>query len=226
MRKVLIIRFSSIGDIVLTTPVIRCLKTQLNVEVHYITKDKYACILEDNPYVDKVFSIDKKSNSLKKIVKLLKLEKYSIIVDLHKNFRSKYICFKLGIKPLVYDKINRQKLLFTKFKIDKLPDLHIVDRYLETVKPLRIKNDGKGLDYHIPIMDYIIPQHLDIRLKSGHFVAFVIGATHATKRLAAKKIKSMFFDYFDRHLMNLFWLYLLQHKNLSEVNGGSILGRL
>ncbi|MCH2020925.1 MAG: glycosyltransferase family 9 protein [Saprospiraceae bacterium] len=191
MRKVLIIRFSSIGDIVLTTPVIRCLKTQLNVEVHYITKDKYACILEDNPYVDKVFSIDKKSNSLKKIVKLLKLEKYSIIVDLHKNFRSKYICFKLGIKPLVYDKINRQKLLFTKFKIDKLPDLHIVDRYLETVKPLRIKNDGKGLDYHIPIMDYIIPQHLDIRLKSGHFVAFVIGATHATKRLPAKKIKSI-----------------------------------
>jgi len=41
VKKILVIRFSSIGDIVLTTPVIRCLKKQLNVEVHYLTKTSF-----------------------------------------------------------------------------------------------------------------------------------------------------------------------------------------
>ena len=39
--KVLVIRFSSIGDIVLTTPVLRCINSQLNVSIDFLTKDKY-----------------------------------------------------------------------------------------------------------------------------------------------------------------------------------------
>ncbi len=191
MKKILIIRFSSIGDIVLTTPVIRCLKNQLDVEVHYITKKEYSSILESNPYVDKVFFIDKEANTLKKVVLDLKNEGYSILVDLHKNFRSSYVCRKLGIKPLVFDKVNRQKFLLTKFKIDRMPDLHIVDRYMDTLKPLRVKNDGKGLDYFIPILEHVSPPNIDLRLKSGHYIVFVIGAAHATKRLPAKKIKAV-----------------------------------
>jgi len=191
MKKILIIRFSSIGDIVLTTPVVRCLKTQLDVEIHYITKQSYASIIEANPYVDKVFCFDKKNNPLKKVVKELKKEEYSIIVDLHKNFRSWYVSKKLGIKPLVFDKINRQKWLLTNFKINKMPDVHIVDRYMDTVAPLRVKNDGKGLDYTIPVLDYIVPSQYDSRLKSGQYVVFVIGATFATKSLPAEKIKAI-----------------------------------
>jgi ADP-heptose:LPS heptosyltransferase len=53
MKKVLIIRFSSIGDIVLTTPVIRCLKRQIpGTEIHYCTKKQYVGVLEANPYID------------------------------------------------------------------------------------------------------------------------------------------------------------------------------
>ena len=53
--KFLIIRFSSIGDIVLTTPVVRCLKTQLPFsEIHYLVKPKFKTVMEPNPYIDKI----------------------------------------------------------------------------------------------------------------------------------------------------------------------------
>lgn len=58
--KILVIRFSSIGDIVLTTPVVRVLKTQLeNVEVHYATKIQFKSIFEENPYIDKMHYLQK-----------------------------------------------------------------------------------------------------------------------------------------------------------------------
>ena len=59
LKKILIIRFSSIGDIVLTTPLIRCLKKQLNVEIHFLTKQSYATILRENPYLDYVHTVEK-----------------------------------------------------------------------------------------------------------------------------------------------------------------------
>ena len=58
MKKILIIRFSSIGDIVLTSPVIRCLKLQKGFEIHYLTKLEYVILLESNPYIDKVYAFN------------------------------------------------------------------------------------------------------------------------------------------------------------------------
>jgi len=58
--KFLIIRLSSIGDIVLTTPVIRCLKKQVpDAEIHYLTKSTYMQIVSSNPYIDKVHYLEK-----------------------------------------------------------------------------------------------------------------------------------------------------------------------
>ncbi len=87
MRKFLIIRFSSIGDIVLTTPIVRCLKQQLpDTEVHYLTKEAYLPVLEANPYIDKIFTIQQK---IDEVLPALKNENYNHIIDLHKNFSSK-----------------------------------------------------------------------------------------------------------------------------------------
>src|SRR6476659_6122823 len=83
--KFLIIRFSSIGDIVLTTPVIRCLKKQLqDAEVHYVTKAQYKSILENNPYIDKLHLL----TDLKTTIKELKAEGFDYIIDLHHNLRT------------------------------------------------------------------------------------------------------------------------------------------
>lgn len=192
MQKILLLRFSSIGDIVLTSPVVRCLKTQLEaVEIHYLTKKPFASILEANPYIDKVYTFDKAEQPLKDVVEDLQKESYNLVVDLHKNFRSWYVSQKLGVRTLRFKKLNPQKWLLTQFKINWMPDVHIVDRYLDTVSSLNIKNDGKGLDYTIPPSDYIKASSIDARLQDQQYLVFVIGAAHATKRLPPSKIKAI-----------------------------------
>lgn len=183
--KVLILRFSSIGDIVLTTPVVRVLKTQLeNVEIHYATKVRYQTLVEGNPYLDKVHYLDK---SLSDLIRQLRAEKFDCIVDLHSNLRTLIIKTSLGIRSFSFDKLNYQKWLKVNFKIDRLPNKHIVDRYLETVKSLGIKNDALGLDYFIPERDEVPLDWLPETHRKG-FVAYAIGAQHATKRLPVQRM--------------------------------------
>lgn len=184
--KILVIRFSSIGDIVLTTPVLRCLKNQLegDVEIHYLTKKQYASILENNPNVNHVFSIEKSTNE---VMNSLQAESYDYVVDLHKNLRSSRV--KKGLKGLSFsfEKLNYQKWLLTNFKINKLPKIHIVQRYLDSVKALGIKNDVKGLEYYISEKDKVNLTELPLSHQNG-YIAFAIGAQHATKRLPTHKI--------------------------------------
>jgi ADP-heptose:LPS heptosyltransferase len=129
--KVLIIRFSSIGDIVLTTPVVRCLKhvDGLNAEIHYATKEAFSGLLKGNPYIDMVHTLDEKG--LWNLIRRLRNEKFNYVIDLHNNQRSLLIKLMLGKPYRSFKKLNVEKWLLTNFKINRLPDVHIVDRYLE-----------------------------------------------------------------------------------------------
>lgn len=184
-QKILILRFSSIGDIVLTTPVTRNLKTQLeNAEIHYCTKKQFAVLTKHNPYIDKAFYLE---NSFNNLIKALAKEKYDIIIDLHNNLRTKIIKLRLGIKSYTFDKLNWQKWLMVKMKINKLPNRHIVDRYMDTVKPLNIKMDNLGLDYFIPDKDHVPLEWLP-QSHQKEYVAYAIGAQHATKKLPLNRM--------------------------------------
>ncbi|MBI4931035.1 MAG: glycosyltransferase family 9 protein [Bacteroidetes bacterium] len=186
--KILIIRFSSIGDIVLTSPIIRCVKQQVKeAEVHYITKRQFTSILEDNPYVDKIYSIDK---NVAEVSKELKKENYDFVVDLHHNLRSAQIKSMLGKQSKSFSKLNIEKWLMVNLRINKLPNIHIVDRYFETVKPLGVENDGKGLDYFIPKKDEVEIKTLPAEFQNG-YIGFVIGAKFFTKQLPIEKIVSI-----------------------------------
>ncbi len=183
--KILILRFSSIGDIVLTTPVIRCLKTQLdNAEVHYATKYQYQSILENNVYIDKFFLLKGKLDDL---IHDLKKENYDVVIDLHHNLRTRIVKWRLGVRSFSFNKLNIEKWLMVAFKINHLPDLHIVDRYLETVKSLGVKNDALGLDYFIPEKDEMPWAWLPETHRSG-FVAYAIGGQHETKKLPVARM--------------------------------------
>lgn len=184
--KILIIRFSSIGDIVLTTPVMRCLNQQLEgeIELHYLTKNQYQSILTSNPNVAKVYGIDKSTNE---VIEQLKNEQYDYIIDLHKNLRSKRVTKKLKALSFTFDKLNYQKWLMTTFKINKLPALHIVERYLKAVSVLGVENDGLGLEYYIPELDVVDFKSLPETHQNG-YVSFAIGAQHNTKRLPVEKM--------------------------------------
>jgi ADP-heptose:LPS heptosyltransferase len=186
--KILLIRFSSIGDIVLTTPVIRCLALQLQAEVHFITKQSFVPLLRPNPYLKKVIGIDTTTTKLKTIVPVLQEENYDYVIDLHQNWRSWYLRGVLGVRSFGFDKLTFKKWLFTQFKINRLPSTHIVDRYLATTKTLGVQNDFQGLDYFIPTTDYIPATKVDPQLVPNHYICFVIGAAHFTKRLPTSKI--------------------------------------
>jgi len=183
--KILILRFSSIGDIVLTTPVIRCLKQQLPAsQIHFATKASFQNILINNPYIDKLHVLDHSTSSL---IKELKEEKFDLIIDLHRNIRTRRIKWALQTKSYTFDKVNIRKWLLVNWKWNLMPRKHIVDRYLDTVKSLGIKNDQKGLDYFIQEKDEISISDLPLPFQKG-YVAIVIGAQQTTKRLPEAKL--------------------------------------
>jgi ADP-heptose:LPS heptosyltransferase len=183
--KLLIIRLSSIGDIVLTSLVVRCLKNQVeNAEIHFVSKKQYVGILKSNPYIDKVHVLE---DNLSELIHELVPEKFDYIIDLHHNFRSARIKRSLKAKSFSVNKLNWKKMLLINFKIHKLPNKHIVDRYLETTAPLQIKNDGKGLDYFISEKDEFKIVDLPISFQNG-YIAFVIAGTYVTKKLPIEKI--------------------------------------
>lgn len=183
--KYLIIRFSSIGDIVLTTPVVRCLKNQVeNAEIHFVTKKKHASIVDSNPYIEKVHVLKENINEL---ITELEKEQFDYVIDLHQNFRSNRIKSRLKIPAFSFEKLNFQKFLLVQFKIDRLPEKHIVDRYLETLSVFDVKNDGKGLDFFIPENEVCNKTGLPESFQNG-FVAFVLAGTYYTKKLPIEKV--------------------------------------
>ena len=186
--KILVLRFSSIGDIVLTTPVVRQLKTQLpGAQVHFATKSAYRSLLEANPYVDKTHVL---SGSLGELVRELRAEQFDFIVDLHNNLRTRLIRLQLpGVPGRAFDKLNFQKWLLVNFKVNQLPPVHIVDRYRDAAAPLGIHDDGAGLDYFIPTGQEVdVAAALPTGFRPGEYVAVAIGAQHATKRLPVEKL--------------------------------------
>ena len=184
--KILVVRFSSIGDIVLTSPILRCLKDQINAEVHFITKSSYRDIVEKNPHIDKIHTFN---SSLNEVIGDIKNEKFDWIIDLHHNLRSLKLK-RLGVKSRSFHKLNIKKFLLTQFKINLLPNIHIVDRYLEAVSHLGVKNDGLGLDFYISNKEKINVEQR-FKIVNERYIAFAIGGQHKTKLLTTEKIISI-----------------------------------
>ena len=182
--KILIIRFSSIGDIVLTTPIIRCIKQQLpNVELHFVTKSAFRSVIANNPYIDQCHFFEQ---HVEDVIPTLKDAKFDLVIDLHKNLRSLKVKKALKVKSLSFQKLNISKWLLVNFKINILPDKSIVDRYFEAIARLGVKNDGKGLDYFIAKQQEL--ENADIPMSHwAGYVACVIGGSYATKQLPASK---------------------------------------
>ncbi|MDR0603036.1 MAG: glycosyltransferase family 9 protein [Bacteroidales bacterium] len=183
--KILIIRFSSMGDIVLTTPIVRCLAQQIPAaEIHYLCKPAYKNILETNPYIHTIHSFVKEDADL---LKRLQNEKFDFIIDLQNNFRSLVLCLKLNIPSSTFPKLNIQKWMLVHLKINKLPNIHLVDRYFMATKKLIIPvvNDGNGLDFFIDNTDY---KKIDAFNIQQPFIAIAMGSQHKTKQLPTHKL--------------------------------------
>jgi ADP-heptose:LPS heptosyltransferase len=182
--KILIIRFSSIGDIVLTSAVVRCIKQQRpDCDLHFVTKSSFAFLVENNPSIQKVYSIKK---GIREVLPAMKKENYDLVIDLHVNLRSRLLINALGVKSIGYDKKIFKRWMLVNVKGYHKANRHVVERYFDAVKSLGIVNDHKGLDYFFA-KDFSMPRELSTLIPEN-FVALVIGGTHFTKRLPLDKL--------------------------------------
>lgn len=183
--KILVLRFSSIGDIVLTSPVVRCIKKAIpHAEIHYATKASYAPILEHNPYIDRLHLLH--PNHFTIWLQDLKSLQFDFVVDLHHNLRTARIKWALKAPSDSFPKLNIQKWLSVRFGSTRfLPQNHIVHRYFKAVQKLQVTYDGAGLDFFEG--PNTAPPPGVSKLKPGAYICIAIGAQHQTKIMPIHK---------------------------------------
>lgn len=176
-NKILIIRLSSFGDILLTTPIIRALKkTYPFVGIDYLVADQYADLIRYNPYISNIYEYDK-SGSNKKLLNELKQNSYNLIIDLHNNLRSRIVSMKLQVNTVRYKKPSIKKYLLVNFKWNLLEDAKTIpERYAEVLPDLEL--DERGLEFFFPKSDEIT--------RDENLIGFCPGSKHFTKMWPAE----------------------------------------
>lgn len=174
IHKILIIRLSSLGDILLTTPVIRALKNKYSSsQIDFLVKQVYSDVIRFNPNINQVFSFDAKGE----IIKKLKQNRYDIVIDLQNNLRSRRITSRLNSSIFRFHKLTLKKFLLVHFKMNLLKNSKtITERYAEAFPNLQL--DDKGLEI-------FIPDNIESKLNKIDFkeiIGFCPGSKHFTKR--------------------------------------------
>ncbi|MVM37814.1 glycosyl transferase [Spirosoma sp. HMF3257] len=178
--KILVLQFASIGDVVLTTPVVRSLKQQLpNAIIHFCTKQAYQSIVENNPRIARAHFVD---GNLFRLLKELRAEQFDYVIDLQNTFLTSLIKATTGSRSYSIEKQSFREWLYIRWKVNAMTEQHIVDRYMATIQPLGVENDGRGLDYFIPYKDEVETNWLPETHQNG-FVAYAIGGQSLTRRL-------------------------------------------
>lgn len=178
--KILVLQLESIGNVVLTTPVVRCLKQQIpGAVIHYCTKRAYQSIIAANPYITQAHYLD---DSVYGLIRQLQTEQFDYVIDLQNTLVSGLIRTVAGRRAYHVEKQTLRQWLYVQWKINALPEQHIVDRYMAAVLPLGVENDGQGLDYFIPYRDEVELDWLPVTHQHG-FVAYALGGQSPTRRL-------------------------------------------
>ncbi len=175
-NTILIIRLSSLGDILLTTPFIRAIKTQFpHIRIDMLIREEYGDVIKLNPYIDKklLFNKDDKSNSV--LIEQLKNNNYELVIDLQNNLRSKKVISSLTINSVKFDKRSFDKFLLVNFKINKLREApQISIRYSNTIQNLKLDDEG---------LDLFTDKSANTELiGKNNLIGFCPGARHFTKR--------------------------------------------
>jgi len=176
--KVLIIRLSSIGDVILTTPIVRCLKHSISVEIDFLTNEVNLPILKRNPYISTIIFPDQLGPQ--------DLKQYDYIIDLNNSRKSRKIYNRSYDTLIKTDKMPIRKWLMLFLKINLLNKSHTVDRHFDSVKSLSINNDGAGLDL-------FIDDHTNVPVPApfSNYIVINAGGSKITKRIPKKLIEDV-----------------------------------
>ena len=176
LNRILIIRLSSLGDILLTTPFIRAIKTQFpNIKIDMLIREEYADVLKQNPFIDNKFLLKKNDKSNIDLIERLRINNYELVIDLQNNLRSKKVVSLLKIKCVKFDKRSFDKFLLVNFKINKLREApQIPIRYSNTIQNLKLDEQG---------LDLFTDKSANTELSGkNNLIGFCPGARHFTKR--------------------------------------------
>ncbi len=188
--KILVLRFSSLGDIVLSSPLLRCLRTRFpNSQIDFATRKEYAELVRYNQNINFTYELDASLgfSGLHALRKKVRKEGYDLYVDIHGSLRSRYIRALPGpSRVVVVNKRERERAVLIKSKKDIYGGIvPVAARYIETVAPFGVVDDGKGTELHIPDEIQFGMSGRMAGLKLDRFET-VVGlcptARHATKR--------------------------------------------
>jgi ADP-heptose:LPS heptosyltransferase len=188
LNKILIIRFSAIGDVVLTSPVVRCVRNKFpNAIIHFLVKEKFKVAVSGNVHITQCITFKDHPNE---VLQELQDHQYDFVIDLQRNNKSMSLRKKLKRPSATFPKLNIRKFLLTTLKINTLPKIHVVDRYFEAVKKTGVVNDNQGLEFFIEKEESLFTKEQVMVLRSN-YIALVLGATYFTKRIPLKKLEEI-----------------------------------
>lgn len=190
VQKILVFRLSSIGDIVLTTALVRCLRnTYPKAQIDYVVKKQFADILRCVPFVSNVIVLDTKKGfgELQSLRRRLKEEKYDVVLDIHKNWRSLFICNSIGAKFVFrFKKHVFPRWVLTTFHKDIYSEVRPVYlRFIDAATSIGVKPDGNYTELVVP---EIIQSGVDEMFRSAglslekRVVALCPGASFSNKQ--------------------------------------------
>ena len=146
VNNLLIVRLSSLGDILLTTPLIRAIKKNYpNIKIDFLLREEYYDLLKFNPNIENIITINRDKNRLRGLKNQICISNYDFVIDLQNNLRSFSLLKCYGSSVASFKKKNLAKFLLVNFKINRLKNkLPIPVRYAQSVEGIKL--DENGLD--------------------------------------------------------------------------------
>lgn len=198
--KTVVLRLSSIGDIVLSSPLLRVLRTAVgkNARVDFVVRSEFAELVRYNHHLSFVHEYDTSTGyaGLQTLARQLREERYDLVIDIHDSIRTKFLrTASRGKDVVVMDKRKLERWLLVNLKRNAYSDaLTVADRYIETVEPYGIRNDGKGLEIFIPDSTLFDISGKMGKLRLNEFekvVGICPGSKHFTKRWNKEKFAAV-----------------------------------
>ncbi|MDT8324479.1 MAG: lipopolysaccharide heptosyltransferase II [Bacteroidota bacterium] len=198
LRKILLIRLSSIGDIILTTPMLRVLKARYpEVQLHFAVRREFSDLLRRNPHIDRLIAVDtaQGTQALRALNLKLTGEQYDAVFDLQNNFRSRLLRNGLSRSMQAIDKRQWRRLLLLKTGINLYRDIDPVpDRYIETAARYGLAHDHRGPELHL---DVDLRGNARLKLRAAGWrdhrplIGLCPGARHYSKRWPAARFAAL-----------------------------------
>lgn len=224
--KILVIRFSSLGDVILTTPLVKELRKNFpEAIIDFCTKEEFSDVYQDNPNINECISVQKPFNfkKLRSLKKEINFRKYDIIIDAHNNLRTFYLKFFLKLKSKVYTfkKYTFRKTLLVKFRINTMKNFPSVSvRYIDAVKKLgrdiKQRYIRPEIYSNISSREKIDRIFTELNISNNKKIICIIPSSkHFTKTYPAEYYIKLI-NYFDKEKFNFILIGKDNDKNLIE----------